>query len=166
MKTKDVPRLTSCSFPGAPTSLHCPPAPAPPSTTRLSAIAPFQWGPLPWYCRCSPQSAPWASALHRLFSGGSVALPVPPPPPCRFYGRTDFQTMKLQTLCVLILSGGSMCSASVVWCVTIWSAASSGTECRLKPRAVGTSVTVHPAGASNICSLGSPPPPCRPSFLR
>ena len=77
----------------------------------------------------APGSALRVNALHRLFSGGSVASPAPPP--SRFYGRTDFKTTKLQTSCVLILSGGSVCSAPMVWCVTIWSAASSGTECRL-----------------------------------
>ena len=71
-------------------------------------------------------------------------------------------TMKLQTLCVLILSGGSVCSAPVVWGVTIWSAASSGTERRLfqtqsHGHLCNCAVLLAP---NNICS---PPAPILPT---
>lgn len=112
-----------------------------------------------------PHTGPVPSTTFSLVA--QLRCLSPPPPPCRFYGRTDFKTMKLQTLCVLILSGGSMYSAPVVWCVTIQSAASSGTECRLSQTQSHGHLCNCAAllALNNICSLGPPSPSLPPVLL-
>ncbi|CAN0435240.1 unnamed protein product [Rangifer tarandus platyrhynchus] len=87
----------ACPLPAAIISLLSPPSP--PGSVQYSH-------PHGVPCHGTVAAAPWSPPQNRHPQSPLVIwLHCPSPPQPHFYGPTDFQTTKLQTLCVLISLG-------------------------------------------------------------